>query len=272
MNKLFLALVKDTIKKEMRNKMLIFSFFTSSIIIVLAFAVMKTFHEMVGAQDQAIPIDAGGMILSLMFVFLNFWSVMLSVLFGVNTLRSDFVSNINYQYLTFPIKRSLYVLSRLCGTWLIVFAFYLYTYGFSTILFSYAYKKFVFNVAHFTTIPIMAVFVFVWILLSMLVSLYINKLGSFILITFIWLFISISNNTIGHLPLNEIWFQKNVFAYFNLLIYLILPHLEILSKTVSSILMSQPLEVKWVFEGLHLVVTTTILIFALNFFVRKKDF
>jgi len=272
MNNLFLALFKDTIKKEVRNKMLLFSIFTSTIIILLSFAVMKTFHEMVGNQEQTIPIDAGGMILSLMFMFLNFWSVMLSVFFGVNSLRSDFVSNINYQYLTFPIKRSLYIFSRLIGTWAIVFIFYLYTYGFATLLFSFAYKKFVFNISHLASIPIMGVFVFVWILISMLLSLYINKLGSFILITFIWLFISIANNAIGSLPLEKIFIQDSIFGYFNLLVYLVLPHLEVLSKAVSGILMNQPLELKWAFEIPHFVASTLGLTYLLNYLVRKKDF
>ena len=115
-----IILSSDTLKKEFKSKTVVLLFFLTSALILMAGLMLKNSIE----SGLELNLLGGKNIITMMFSFLNFWGVAISIFFGVGALRSDFQSNIIHQYLAFPISRFQYLMGRLFGAWLLVMIFY----------------------------------------------------------------------------------------------------------------------------------------------------
>ena len=219
-----------------------------------------------------VPETLGPLLLSMMFGFLNFWSVLISSIFGVNSIRSDFTQNIIYQYLAMPIKRSDYYFSRLIGTWIIVYTFYLYAYFASLILFSIATNSWVAHSGHLLSAIMMGVFIFLCILFSTLYSFFGNRMGALLLVGTSWLLITLSNSTFRDLPIKEYFVNFSLPRFLGMIIYTILPRLGNISELANSFLFQKEITMNLWIEFSHLIITTSILLWAGSYFIKKKDF
>ena len=141
------ALIIDTVLKEIRSKTLIFIFVATTLSIIMANLIIGAVTNQMGG-DQALSMT-GVNILSLNFRIINSINFIVAAIFGVSVFRSDFENNIIYQYLSFPISRIEYFFVRVLGTWLLVLAYYAYSYFLSAALFSYSFKKIIFTAGHF---------------------------------------------------------------------------------------------------------------------------
>lgn len=267
MNNQVKALYIDTLKKESRSKTLYFALAFSTISILIGYSIIKMFTqnnvELAGAN--------GTMAVNLMMSFLNIWSLIITVFFGVNSIQSDFQEKIIYQYLSFPISRTTYFLVRLFGTWSIVFGFYLYSYLLTFLLFS-TVLKISFTSGHLISILLMGVYTFCYVIISFLASLFLEKLGSFISLIFLAAFISQANTSISYLSYKEYFtdfgVMKLVFSFF----HLFFPHLGTLSDVSGAILKGVHLELNYPLEIIHFVLSTMLLFYVAERIVRKKDF
>lgn len=262
------ALFIDTFKKEIRNKTLLFALVFSTVSILIGYSLAKVFLQS-GAEVNSMTTS---IVITGMFAFLNFWAVIISVFFGVSAVRSDFQSNIIYQYLSFPISRTKYFLVRLVGTWAIVFGFYLYSYLLTILVFLSLNKAFAPTIKQLASIPIMGVYTFLYVLLTFLVSLFFNRLGAFITMIFVSAFITVSNSIFLPMTASDYFKDLSVFKIGAMLVHWLLPRLGVLSEMASSLLKEVKPEFNFPIEILHLAITSSILLVIANHLIKKKDF
>jgi ABC-type transport system involved in multi-copper enzyme maturation permease subunit len=269
-----MALVKDTVLKELRSKTLITLFIITTLTIFLVHSGMKMINVDVAGNDNNIAA-LGVNVLSITFQILNALIFLIAMIFGVSTIRSDFENNIIYQYLSFPIGRSEYFFIRVLGTWVLVFGYYIYAYVLSTILYSLSFNKVVLTTGHLGSLFIMTFYILVVIFLAILFSMMMNKLAAFISLIALTFCSSIAYNTFATTPMNE-WFQNmGLFKGLGFIFYMGFPRLKFLSE-VSSDLITGNLQ-RWTpqvvaYEVIHFVVLSAVVIFIANTLVRKKDF
>jgi hypothetical protein len=265
------TMILDTINKEIRSKMLMFIFIISTVIILLANSLIKLFYSSV-VMDPTNVGSSGPMLLSLMFSFVNFWSVLISIVFGVSAIRSDFSNNIIYQYLAMPIKRSDYFFSRLIGTWIIVYTFYLYAYLASLVLFSMATHSWVAHSGHLLSAVMMGIFIFLCILFSTLFSFFGNKMGALLLAGMSWLVLTVSDSAIRELTVSEYFSNLSLMRVMGLFVYWFLPRLGNISELATSFLFQKEFKMNLWVEMPHLLITTAFLLWLGQYFIKRKDF
>lgn len=264
-------MITDTINKEIRSKMLLFVFALSTVTILLSHSLVKLFYSATAA-DAGNPLSSGGLLLSLMFGFLNFWSVLISAVFGVNSIRSDFSQNIIYQYLAMPIKRSDYYFSRLIGTWTIVYVFYLYAYLASLILFSVATHSWVAHWGHLLSALLMGIFIFLCIVLSTLLSLFGNRMGALMLMGMSWLLITFSNSSFREIPYNEYFSNFSLLRLLGMIVHWLLPRIGNVSELANTFLFQKELKMNLWVELPHLLISSVFLLWLGSHFIKRKDF
>lgn len=263
------ALIKDTILKELRSKTLIFIFAATTLMIILGYAVFKFF--MSSNHPSAALVD-GAKIVSIIFTLLMAWSVIISAIFGISSIRSDFKDNIIYQYLTFPISRTQYMFSRIFGSWILVFGYYLYSYLLSVILFSFASNSLAIHWGHLVSLGLMGIHIFLIIFLSFVFSMMVGKIGAFLLLITTLALISLSNTVIKAIELKDYFIDLSFFKAIGLLIYSLLPRINYVSEIASNVLSQEPITLNLGLEALHLVATSALLIFIADRFIKRKNF
>jgi hypothetical protein len=224
------------------------------------------------ANDANNPGNTGPLLLSLMFGFVNFWSVIISAIFGVSSIRSDFSQNIIYQYLAMPIKRSDYYFSRLIGTWAIVYSFYLYVYIASLIMFSWATHSWIAHSGHLLSALMMGLFIFLCILFSTLLSFYGNKMGALLLVGLTWMSLTFSNATFRDLAFKDYFTNVNPMRRIGMGIHWCLPRLGNVSEMANIFLFQREMTMNLWIELIHFMITTAFLLWLGTYFIKKKDF
>ncbi len=269
-NAQYTALIKDTILKELRSKTLIFIFIATTLLILLGHSLLKMYMQ--SNPDSGVALISGSNSLSLMFSIINFWSLVIAGIFGISSVRSDFQEKIIYQYLTFPISRFQYMTCRILGSWFLVFTYYLYSYLLSALLFSLASKTIVLHWNHLLSIALMAIYTFLVIIISFIYSLFAEKIPSFLLLFATIAIISFSTNTMRVLEFGEYLKDLNFFKMIGLIVYLIFPRINYVSELASAVMFNEKIQLNLTLESLHLLLTSSFLIFFTNIVIKKKDF
>lgn len=266
----WVAMIKDTILKELRSKTLIFIFIATTLMIFLAHAILKM---LLSSNDPASAFMINGSnSLSFMFSIINAWSVIIAGIFGISSVRSDFRDKIIYQYLAFPISRTQYMFSRILGSWLLVYGYYLYAYFLSAILFSLATHTMALHLNHILSILLMGLYVFIIIFISFLYSLIAGKIASFLLLFVTVITISISSGSMRALEFSEYFKNLNVFKIFALIVYAIFPRVNYITELASAVMTKEEIRFNVGLEALHLIVTTIIFAIIADRLVKRKDF
>ncbi len=268
MKNTFKILLLDTINKEIRNKTFLFAIILSTVCIFIGYSLAKLMHSFGNSNEMNISSTA----VNLMMYFLNIWGVIISVFFGISALRSDFQNNIIYQYLTFPISRNFYYFTRLIGSWIMVYGFYLYSYILIYILFYSLFKGTAITIGQLYTVLMMGVYTFVYLVLTFIVSLFLGRIGAFFTMLFIAFLITYSNMSYGLLSFSEMFKEISISSLLNLLIYFLLPHLGVLSSISSAFLIGSPIEYNLYFEIPHFIFSTVFVIFISTRILKLKDF
>jgi MFS family permease len=264
------ALIIDTILKEIRSKTLIFIFVATTLSIILGHLVLSAVNTQMGG-DQGLSLT-GVNVLSINFRILNSISFIIAAVFGVSVFRSDFQNNIIYQYLAFPISRTEYFFVRVLGTWLLVLAYYAYSYILSAVLFSIAFKKIILSPAHFYSFLILAVYLLIVIFIAIFFSLITNKLSALFL-TFISCIIAAGGYSyFSKLPMKEYFVDFSTFKGLGLAFYLFFPRITFLDSESSRLLLGEVTSVNIWEQVVHLVVISGLYVYLASFIIKKKDF
>jgi len=269
MKKQLISLVKDTILKEARSKTLFFLFIATTLLILLANSLLKLYVSEVPQSGQAV-LNASSS-LSVMFSFINFWSLIVSGIFGISSIRSDFQEKIIYQYLTFPISRTQYMFCRIFGTWILVFGYYLYSYLLSAILFSIATKSMALHWTHLISMGLMAIYVLIIIFISFVYSMMVDKIPAFLLLFATVILISFSSNTMRVLEFSEYFKSMSVFKIMAIIVYSVLPRVNYVSELASAVMFHEEIRLNLPMESLHFIFTSLVMIFFANRFIKNKD-
>lgn len=263
------AMIKDTILKELRSKALIFIFIATTLMIFLAHSVLKMF---INSNDGSAIMINGASSLSLMFTMINGWSVIIAGIFGISSIRSDFNDNIIYQYLAFPISRTQYMFSRIFGTWILVFGYYLYAYFLSAILFSVATHSLALHWTHLISMLLMGLYVFLIIFISFLYSMIAGKIGAFLLLITTIATISVSTSSLRALAYADYLLNLSFFKTIGLIVYFIFPRVNYITELASNVLSKEEIKLNLGLEALHLLVTSAVFIFLADRLVKMKNF
>jgi ABC-type transport system involved in multi-copper enzyme maturation permease subunit len=263
------AMIKDTILKELRSKTLIFIFIATTLMIFLAHAILKMF---MGQNEGSAIVINGANSLSLMFTIINAWCVIIAGIFGISSIRSDFKDKIIYQYLAFPISRTQYMFSRIFGTWLLVFSYYLYSYLLSAILFSFATHSWALNWTHLISMLLMALYIFLVIFISFIYSMIAGKIGAFLLLLVTVATISVATNAMRTLAYADYLKDLGVFKSVGLIVYFLFPRVNYITELASNVLSKEEIKLNLGLESLHLVITSAIFIFLANRLVKRLNF
>lgn len=264
------AMVKDTILKEMRSKTLLFIFIATTLMILLGHSLLKMFISNNDAATNLIINPASS--LSYMFRAINLWNVIIAGIFGISAVRSDFREKIIYQYLTFPISRTQYMLSRIFGAWIIVYSYYLYSYLLSAILFSFATHSLALTWSHLASMLLMGVYVFMVIFISFLYSLYAGKIGSLLLLLTTVFTISISSESLRYLNYSEYFKGMGIFRLVAIIVYSCLPRINYIAEIANAIMFKEEIKLNIGLESLHLVATSALLIFIADRIIKRRNF
>jgi ABC-type transport system involved in multi-copper enzyme maturation permease subunit len=264
------ALIIDTMLKEIRSKTLIFIFVATTLSIILGHLVLTAVNNQMGG-DQGLSLT-GVNVLSINFRILNSISFIIAAVFGVSVFRSDFQNNIIYQYLAFPISRTEYFFVRVLGTWILVLAYYAYSYILSAVLFSVAFKKIILSPAHLYSFLILAVYLLLVIFIAIFFSLLTNKLSALFL-TFICCIIAAGGyGYFSKLPAKEYFLEFSTFKGLGLAFYFLFPRISFLDGESSRLLLGEVSSVNIWEQLAHLVVISGIYVCLANYFIKKKDF
>ena len=217
----YLALINDTILKEVRSKTLIFIFVATTASILIGHMVLSTIINSMGG-DATLSIS-GIDALSINFRILNAINFILAAIFGISVIKSDYENNIIYQYLSFPISRAEYFFTRVLGSWLLVMAYYAYSYLLSAILFSYTFKKVVFTGGHFLSFLVLGLYLLLVIFISVFFSLFMNKIGALFATFASCIAAAVAFGTFAKLPYNEYLTNMSAFKGLGLGIYYLFP-------------------------------------------------
>jgi ABC-type transport system involved in multi-copper enzyme maturation permease subunit len=270
MKKQILSLIKDTILKEARSKTLIFLFGATTLLILLANSLLKLYISEVPQTGQAV-LNASSS-LSIMFSIINFWSLIVSAIFGISSIRSDFQEKIIYQYLSFPISRTQYMFSRIFGTWLLVFGYYLYSYLLAAILFSFASKTIALHWTHLISMGLMGLYVLIVIFISFVYSMMADKIPAFLLLFATIIVISASSNSMRILEYSEYFKDLSIFKIFAILVYCLLPRVNYVAELASAVMFHEEIRLNLPLESLHFIMTSLVMMYFANRFIKKKDF
>lgn len=264
------AMIKDTILKELRSKTLIFIFIATTLMILLAHSLLKMFIE--GNDAASGILITGNNSLTLMFYLINAWSVVIAGIFGISSIRSDFKDKIIYQYLSFPISRTQYMFSRIFGTWILVYGYYLYSYLLSAFLFSMATNSLALDWTHLISMLLMGLYVLLIIFISFLFSMIAGKIPAFLMLIATVVTISYASNTMKAITFADYFKEVGVFKLLGMLVYFCLPRINYVTELANAVMTKEAIKLNIPLEAAHFVVTSAVLVFVATYLVKRKNF
>ena len=259
----------NTILNEWRSKALIFLGAMTTIVLIISMGVLSYVNEsyIEGMNIQELGLKA----LGIFFLFINFWSYLISIYFGVSSVKTDTEYSVLPQILSFPINRSEYLMGRVFGTLAIVMGYYLISLAFAIIGISFVIKSVVFSPMILVgflinMIPNLAV-----ILLSFLFGPYMGKLQSFIAMIFLTVFVSSSNGRFAQMEVGEMFKDLDFFSVIQLMVHGLLPHISIWGGLGNSYIVNDTAIFNAGIELPHIVISFGILYFLVYSRFRKLE-
>lgn len=264
------ALITDTIIKESRSKALLLMFVVTTFAIVIGHLTLRYISkEMSGTPLLGVT---GINVLTLNFKIINSTNFMVATIFGISVLRSDFQNNIIYQYLTLPISRNEYFLTRILGTWILTMAFYSYAYVLSSILYSIALNQIVFTIYHLLAFLVSSLYLLSVIFLASFFSMFINKLGSLFITVMTSSLSAISFHQFSQLTIKDQFSDLNTLKSLGLIVYYLFPRLSFIDGSASHLLNEEHFINNWHWQIVHFIIITSVYIYFGLKIINKKDF
>ncbi|RPJ77845.1 MAG: hypothetical protein EHM20_05325 [Alphaproteobacteria bacterium] len=256
--------------KELRSKTLIFILIATTLMILLGHSLLKMF---LNNNDPTTSLMVSGTSsLTFMFTMINAWSVVIAGIFGISSIRSDFRDKIIYQYLSLPISRTQYMFSRILGTWILVYGYYLYSYLLSALLFSIATHSMVLQWAHLISMLLMGIYVLLVIFISFLYSMVAGKISAFLMLIATVVIISLSTSAFRTLAAVDYLKEISLFKIVGLIVYFFLPRINYISELASAVMLKEEIKMNIGLESLHLIGTTVLFVFLADRVIRRRNF
>lgn len=216
-------LTENTIAKEYRNKALLFIFIFTLGVITLSTMLLDFINKNFNIAEGAQIGDKGFFI---MFLAISAISTVTSIILGLNCIKSDFESSSISQILAFPIKRIEFLIARVFGAWIIALIFFLFSIGYTILMFSLTSSGTFINGSLFLATISMGANMLTLITLSAFISLYIPKLFSFIILMVFRTYTAATGSYLMSLGPDKLFADLSVFKVINLFFYFFFPRMQ----------------------------------------------
>lgn len=266
-------LIANSIHKETRSRLVIFSTVATLVVIICANYVLHYF-----SFAGEFPFEQGEHSASLyrfwsMIQIAILWNTLLAAMLGVMAIRGDFDFKIIGQILSLPVTRLDYFISRLAGAWLIAMAHYLVSLYLVFTLYSLGGNPF----PGFTTqlaahLGEISMVLLSYILLALLFSLFLPRVIAFLFTTILLYLGSMANQFFTLSQINQEAISKfDLFNWGAWALHSALPRTGYFKSSAISRLTGEIIPFELLPEMLHYGVTMTILgALAYLVFSRKE--
>lgn len=173
-----LTLLTNTVDKEIRNKGVIFLFVFTIFSLYLGNMLAVSVKEYVDESNLSTLIANSSQLIILNVVSLI--TLVVSIIVGINSIRSDISLRILPQILGFSLKRSTYLSSRILGAWFISLVFFTISMIVGVLILKFSGSIVIDIYALLSTYVIYALSFLITTFFAAFVSIYLNKIGSFI--------------------------------------------------------------------------------------------
>jgi len=268
--KKMIVLFINTFQKEYRNKMMIF-FIILTVILIFG---INSILNFAGQLPGIIPRGSlGDKKLFVFFYIINFWNVLLSVIIGINCVKSDIKSGVILQILSLPIKRVEYLFARILGATGIVLSYYFLAFFLGVVIFTFSSGGVVsFDFKMLLGLIPTAVLILSAVTFSVLFSLFFSKIQSLFAVLISMLFISHYNNAFSLMFPSNYLKDLNVFSFFGLIFHFIFPRVGIFNDLAKNVILGNPLDYNLLIEIPHFLISYAFLGFLCHIALKKKEF
>jgi ABC-type transport system involved in multi-copper enzyme maturation permease subunit len=260
----------NTFQKEYRNKMMIFFII---ITVILIFGI-NSFLNFAGNLPGMIP--RGTLSDKKLFVFfytINLWNILLSIIVGVNCLKSDIKSGVILQILSFPIKRTHLLFARILGGTALVLAYYFLAFLLAVVVFTFSSD----GGASFNFKMLLGLFptsalILSTVTITVLLSLYLSKIQSLFAALFSMVFIGHYNNFFSGLTLGESVKDLGFLKFFGLIFHIFLPRVGFFDELSKDVILGNPINSNFWIEIPHFLASYAILALICHYALKRKEF
>lgn len=263
-----LVLLKNTIEKEIRNKGVIFLFIFSILSLYIGNLLAVTVKEYVNESNLTAIISNSTQLIIVNVISLI--TLVVSIIVGVNCVRSDMSLRILPQIMGFSISRSSYLLSRILGSWLISLVFFSLTMISGIVLLKFSDSIAVDNFSLIASYLIYSLTFLIVTFVATFISIYLNKIGAFIL-TIVFYF----SSTVSYFNYQNIGFdnmEMSGLKIYNMLFHYFVPRIGELNFFADHFISGKTFESQSLVLALvHYGITLSAWFLVLSTLFKKKE-
>lgn len=268
------TLVIHTIQREFRNRTLLIL----SILTILA--LMGGFHFLTSfvasfidenAHTETSLFQANNQTLKIFLSLLSSWITMVTILIGVNMVRSDEEENVLHQMLALPIRRGDYLLARTVGSLIMAYGFYLVSSFIVLVLFMMNAQDGLDYGLWLGTLWPMFLLCLGLLFVSLLCSLFLPKVFAVIFSLLGFFLITNANSAYFDKPFWATFMDASLGGKVQALITLVAPPLGMITRTQGLFLDGATTLSHWLWMSAHALVGFAVIFFVLQFFFQRRD-
>jgi len=263
------SLFFNTIQKEIRSRTLLVMFVITILIMFFVNAGLDLIIENFEGKNV---IDLTSQKVVVFYFIISSWTVLLSVLFGIDCIKSDIEGQVIPLLLSGPIARWQFLVARLSGAFLIVFSYYVISFTMAIIFFKISGNPLAPISNMLAALGATGVVILGVITLAAFISIFSNKLVAFIISMIAYLVMATANTYLAGSGISQMFQNFGLFKGISLVFYWLLPHLGLWNSMSTNLIMGKEIELSLFPELLHFGVSFTLLfaVFALAF--KKQEF
>ncbi|MBI2520060.1 MAG: hypothetical protein HYV97_06575 [Bdellovibrio sp.] len=262
------ALYTNTIKKEIRSKTLLFVFLLN---IGLIFVVNSGIDLIIKSVEEQNLMNLSSQKAVVFYFLINIWCTVLSIIFGVDCIKSDLESGVASVLMAQPLRRWWYLLMRILGAGTIVFGHYLVSILLAGLIFYISDGTNQLTVQIIWALFATLLLNIAVITLSALISLSLNKLVAFILAMVVCTIISVANQAFATDDL--LYHIKNLglAKSIGLLAHYLFPRIGLWSSYAGNLVTGKTAVINYAWELPHYGITLIGLFILLSFLFSRKE-
>lgn len=263
-------LIFNTLQKEYRNKTLIFFTILTVILIFGINALLNLIGQLPGLNLEG---NINNKKLLSFFYIINLWNTLLSIIVGINCVKSDIKSGVILQILSLPLKRSYFLFTRILGSSAIVLAYYFLAFLMALIVFMFGSNEiFSFNFKMILGLIPTALLIISTITITVLLSLYLSKIQSLFAALGTIFFISHFNRFFSGLTLKESLNELTFFRLIGFVTHNLLPRIGVYDSISRDLILGNSIDYNLWIEIPHFVLTYSFLTWICHVALSRKEF
>jgi ABC-type transport system involved in multi-copper enzyme maturation permease subunit len=265
----FQLLLFNTIQKEFRSKTLVLiSIITLAVILLINAGLNFLSKEVLSQIGQ--EGAAQGTTMALIFIISKFTSL-LSIIFGVNCIKSDIETNVSPLLMSFPISRMEYLLARILGSWIIIMVYYLFSVVVAQLLLSSSIGSIVGGPHLLGAMFYTALSNLIVIMISAFLGLNMPKIMALLMTSFVTIIVTASNMYLKGKEWSEMTSELEFFPAFAFGLHMLFPRMGVIDDIGRNILMQKEVDFNIGIELAHFGVTTVFFFWIFYYLFNRRE-